>query len=59
MPPIVDYILCGAILFGKGLLFSLIDIYESLRMCGEDGYIARQLAFKYEMVSEPSTLQPL
>lgn len=30
----------------KGLLFSLIDIYESLRMCEEDGYIARQLGFK-------------
>jgi len=31
----------------KGLLYSLIDIYESLRMCGEDGYIHRQLAYKY------------
>ena len=32
----------------KGLLYSLIDVYESLRMCeAEDGYIARQLNYKY------------
>jgi len=33
----------------KGLLYSLIDIYESIRMNeGQDGYITRQLSFKYD-----------
>ena len=32
----------------KGLLYSLIDVYESLRMCDSDGYIAQQLSYKYD-----------
>ena len=33
----------------KGLLYSLIDVYETLRMCDDEGgYVARQLAYKYD-----------
>ena len=30
----------------NGLLYALIDIYESLRQCEENGYVAQQTSHK-------------